>query len=188
MLKAFRFCKRRGGLVALSLRSGGALIPTLCFYIHPTLSVWFTSEWSDWGGATWTEKPRGSGERVGRRANQYQKSGKKLDMGKRLRPLQKVGGLGSRRGRPHRCARVRGGTHGQLPRGEGSPGQGKEGETKEVTLATAFSKKSFAACARQPRTGDARGVADEEARSRKARKGICGEVINAPCDSLRYRS
>jgi hypothetical protein len=37
-------------------------------------------------------------------------------------------------------------------------------------------------------TGDARGVADEEARSRKATEGICGEVINAPCDSLRYRS
>jgi hypothetical protein len=37
-------------------------------------------------------------------------------------------------------------------------------------------------------TGDARGVAAEEARSRKATEGICGEVINAPCDSLRYRS
>jgi hypothetical protein len=29
-------------------------------------------------------------------------------------------------GRPHRCARVRGGAHGQLPRGEGAPGQGQE--------------------------------------------------------------
>src|SRR5438067_2019178 len=29
-------------------------------------------------------------------------------------------------------------------------------------------------------TGDARGVADEEARSRKAREGICGEVRTAP--------
>ena len=49
--------------------------------------------------------------------------------------------------RPHRCARVRGGAHGQLPGGEGAPGQGKErrqevrgeeGETKEVILATVF--------------------------------------------------
>ncbi|MEY2539903.1 MAG: hypothetical protein QOG67_3643 [Verrucomicrobiota bacterium] len=57
-------------------------------------------------------------------------------------------------GRPHRCARVRGGAHGQLPGGEGTPGQGQlrkgsragqqreegrqevrgeKGETKEVT-------------------------------------------------------
>ena len=35
-----------------------------------------------WERATWTEKPGGSGERIGRRANQYQKSGKKLDTGK----------------------------------------------------------------------------------------------------------
>src|SRR5438270_7350801 len=77
----------------------------------------------------------------------------------RLRPLQIVGGPGSRRGRPHRCARVRGGAHGQLPGGENAHGQGKlregsragqrrkeerqevrgeKGETKEVTLATAF--------------------------------------------------
>jgi hypothetical protein len=58
--------------------------------------------------------------------------------------------LGSRRNRPHRCARVRGGAHGQLPGGEGAHGQGKEqrqevrgeeGETKEVTLATVFSEK-----------------------------------------------
>ena len=54
----------------------------LCFYGHPTLRDWFISEWSAWERATWTEKPRGSGERVGRRVNQYKKSGKKLDMGK----------------------------------------------------------------------------------------------------------
>ena len=29
-------------------------------------------------------------------------------------------------GRPHRCARLRGGAHGQLPGGEGAPGQGKK--------------------------------------------------------------
>ena len=29
------------------------------------------AEWSDWGEATWTVKPRGSGERVRRRANQF---------------------------------------------------------------------------------------------------------------------
>jgi hypothetical protein len=43
----------------------------------------------------------------------------------RLRPLQIVGGPGSRRGRPHRCARVPGGAHGQLPGGESAHGQGK---------------------------------------------------------------
>src|SRR6478609_1246961 len=32
---------------------------------------------------------------------------------------------------------------------------------------------------RRTATGDARGVADDEARSRKATEGICGEVINA---------
>jgi hypothetical protein len=41
------------------------------------------------------------------------------------------------RRRPHRCAPVRGGAHGQLPGGEGTYGQGKKGETKEVILATA---------------------------------------------------
>ena len=55
---------------------------SLLLYGHPTLRDWFISEWSEWEGATSTGKPRGSGERVGRRANQYQKSGKKLDMGK----------------------------------------------------------------------------------------------------------
>src|SRR5205823_10190378 len=65
----------------------------------------------------------------------------------------------NRLSRPHRCACVGGGAHGQLPGGEGAHGQGKlrkgsragqqrkegrqevrgeEGETKEVTLATAF--------------------------------------------------
>ena len=56
--------------------------------------------------------------------------------------------------RPHRRARVHKGAHGQLPGGESAHGQGKEqrkegrqevrgeeGETKEVTLATAFSEK-----------------------------------------------
>jgi hypothetical protein len=40
--------------------------------------------------------------------------------------MRRCGGPGSRRGRPHRCARVRGGAHGQLPGGEGAHGQGKE--------------------------------------------------------------
>lgn len=69
-------------LVALASQKSGMVLHFLSFYGHPTLSAWFTSEWSDWGGATWTEMPRGIGERVGRQANQYQKSGKKLDMGK----------------------------------------------------------------------------------------------------------
>ena len=50
-------------------------------------------------------------------------------------------------GGPHRCARIRGGAHGQLPGGEGAARQGKaqrqegrqkvrgeEGEIKEVTM------------------------------------------------------
>ena len=56
--------------------------------------------------------------------------------------------------RPRRCGRARGRAYGQLPGGEGAHGQGKEqrkegrqevrgeeGESKEVTLATAFSEK-----------------------------------------------
>ena len=68
--------------VALASQKSGMVLHFLCFYGHPTLRDWFISEWSDWERATWTEKPRGSGERVGRRTNQYKKSGKKLDMGK----------------------------------------------------------------------------------------------------------
>ena len=99
------------------------------FYGHLTLSTWFTSE--------------------------YKKSGKKLDMGKgcvRFKSLEDLA-LGVRfagrepyggrpravaswsreagdivlvkTGQPHRCARVRGGAHGQLPGGEGARGQGK---------------------------------------------------------------
>ena len=96
------------------------------FFGHPTLSTWFTSE--------------------------YQKSGKKLDMGKgcvRFKSLEDLA-LGVRfagrelyggrpravaswsreagaevlvkTDRPHRCERVRGGAHGQLPGGEGALG------------------------------------------------------------------
>jgi hypothetical protein len=99
------------------------------FYGHPTLSSWFISE--------------------------YKKSGKKLGMGKgcvRFKSLEDLA-LGVRfagrepyggrpravaswsreagaavlvkTGRPHRCARVRGGAYGQLPGGEGAHGQGK---------------------------------------------------------------
>ena len=65
------------------LRGGRELI-----YGQPTLKDWFISEWSAWERATspvgWDRAPGGvfGGERVGRRANQYKKSGKKLDMGK----------------------------------------------------------------------------------------------------------
>ena len=78
--------------VALGSQKSGMVLHFLCFYGHPTLRDWFISEWSAWERATSTDrnagkaeaglsKPRGSGERVGRRANQYKKSGKKLDMG-----------------------------------------------------------------------------------------------------------
>src|SRR4051812_14813524 len=69
-------------LITLASQKSGMVLHFLCFYGHPTLRDWFISEWSAWERATSTEKPRGGGERVGRRANQYQKSGKKLDMGK----------------------------------------------------------------------------------------------------------
>jgi hypothetical protein len=69
-------------LVALGSQKSGMVLHFLCFYGHPTLRDWFIGEWSAWEGATSTEKPRGSGERVGRGANQSKKSGKKLDMGK----------------------------------------------------------------------------------------------------------
>ncbi|MGI9087782.1 MAG: hypothetical protein ACR2HH_08610 [Chthoniobacterales bacterium] len=77
-------------LVALGSQKFGMVLHFLCFYGHSTLSAWFTSE--------------------------YQKSGKKLDMGKgcvRLKSLEDL----ALDGRPHRCARFRGGTHGQLPGG-----------------------------------------------------------------------
>ena len=39
-------------LVALASQKSGMVLHFLCFYGHPTLSTWFTSEWSDWEGAT----------------------------------------------------------------------------------------------------------------------------------------
>ena len=68
-------------LISLASQKSGMVLHFMSFYGHHTLRDWFISEWSDWERATWTEEPRGSGERVGRRTNQYQKSGKKLDMG-----------------------------------------------------------------------------------------------------------
>ena len=84
--------------VALASQKSGMVLHFLCFYGHPTLSTWFTSE--------------------------YKKSGKKLDMGKGCVRFKSLEDLGSRRGRPHRCARIRGGAHGQLLGGEGARGQG----------------------------------------------------------------
>jgi hypothetical protein len=68
--------------IALASQKTGMVLHCPCLYIDPTLSSWFVSEWSAWEGARSTGKPRGSGERVGGRANQYKKSGRKLDMGK----------------------------------------------------------------------------------------------------------
>ena len=79
--------------VALASQKSGMVLYFLCFYGHPTLRDWFISEWSDWEERhrrTVTQaKPRpGFPSRevavsgVGRGANQYKKSGKKLDMGK----------------------------------------------------------------------------------------------------------
>ena len=79
--------------VALGSQKSGMVLHFLCFYGHPTLRDWFISEWSDWEERrrqTVTQaKPRpGFPSRevavsgVGKGANQYKKSGKKLDMGK----------------------------------------------------------------------------------------------------------
>ncbi len=115
-------------LVALASQKSGMVLHFLCFYGHPTLSTWFTSE--------------------------YKKSGKKLDMGKGCVRFKSLDDLAlDVVGRT--VARLRGGAHGQLPGGEGAHGQGKEqrkegrqeargeeSETEEVTLATAFSRRA----------------------------------------------
>ena len=69
-------------LVALASQKSGMVLHFLSFYGHPTLRDWFISEWSDWEERHGRKSREGSGERVGRGANQYKKSGKKLDMGK----------------------------------------------------------------------------------------------------------
>ena len=70
-------------LVALASQKSGMVLHFLCFYGHPTLRDWFISEWSsDWEERHRRKSREGSGERVWSQANQYKKSGKKLDMGK----------------------------------------------------------------------------------------------------------
>src|SRR5205823_1036584 len=125
--------------VALASQQSGMVVHFLCFYGHPTLSTWFTSE--------------------------YKKSGKKLDMGKgcvRFKSLEDlaldvVGRTVARVSAEEHMANY------QAARalmgkgrnaGEGAAGlfkeqreegrqevRGEEGETKEVTLATAFSER-----------------------------------------------
>jgi hypothetical protein len=114
-----------------------------------------------------------------------------------LRPLQVVGEPRPRRGRPHRDARVRGGAHRKLSSSASEAEKEVrvksigELQTKEVTRARGQLRTLLAdstgevfrrigeGCVRT-RTGDARSDTDEEARSRKAREGICGEVRTAP--------
>ena len=97
-------------LVALASQKSGMVLHFLCFYGHPTLSTWFTSE--------------------------YKKSGKKLDMGKgcvRFKWLEELAldVVG------RTVARVSVEEHmATYPGSKGSSGQGKEGETKEVTRAS----------------------------------------------------
>ena len=101
-------------LVALASQKSGMVLHFLCFYGHPTLSTWFTSE--------------------------YKKSGKKLDMGKgcvRFKSLEDlaldvVGRTVARVSVEEHMANYRA--------ARALLGQGKEGETKEVTLATAFQR------------------------------------------------
>ena len=85
--------------VALGSQKSGMVLHFLYFYGHPTLSTWFTSE--------------------------YKKSGKKLDMGKGCVRFKSLEDLALDVVGRTRCARVRGGAHGQLPSGEGAPGQGQ---------------------------------------------------------------
>src|SRR5437899_2157273 len=125
--------------VALASQKSGMVLHFLCFYGHPTLSTWFTSE--------------------------YEKSGKKLDMGKgcvRFKSLEDlaldvVGRTVARVSAEehmanYRAARALMGKGRNA--GEGAAGlfkeqreegrqevRGEEGETKEVTLATAFSER-----------------------------------------------
>ena len=68
--------------VALGSQKSGMVLHFLCFYGYPTLRDWFISEWSEWEERHRRKSREGSGEQVGGRANQYKKSGKKLDMGK----------------------------------------------------------------------------------------------------------
>ena len=69
-------------LVALASQKSGMVLHFLCFYGHPTLSTWFTSEWSDREERHRRQSREVAVSGVGRRANQYKKGGKKLDMGK----------------------------------------------------------------------------------------------------------
>ena len=126
--------------VALASQKSGMVLHFLCFYGHPTLSTWFTSE--------------------------YKKSGKKLDMGKgcvRFKSLEDlaldvVGRTVARVSveehmANYQAARAlmgKGRNAGEGAAGlskssakKGAEVRGEEGETKEVTLATAFSEKSM---------------------------------------------
>jgi hypothetical protein len=79
--------------VALASQKSGMVLHFLCFYGHPTLSSWFVSEWSDWEERHRRKSREVAVSGVGRRANQYQKSGKKLDMGKGCVRFKKLGDL-----------------------------------------------------------------------------------------------
>jgi uncharacterized protein YdhG (YjbR/CyaY superfamily) len=68
--------------VCLASQKSGMVLHFLCFYGHPTLRDWFISEWSDWEERHRRKSREVAVSGVGRRANQYKKSGKKLDMGK----------------------------------------------------------------------------------------------------------
>ena len=71
--------------VALASQKSGMVLHFLCFYGHPTLRDWFISEWSDWEERHRRQSREVAVSGVGRGANQYKKSGKKLDMGKCVR-------------------------------------------------------------------------------------------------------
>jgi hypothetical protein len=68
--------------VALASQKSGMVLHFLCFYGHPTLRDWFISEWSAWEERHRRKSREVAVSGIGRRANQYKKSGKKLDMGK----------------------------------------------------------------------------------------------------------
>jgi hypothetical protein len=66
--------------VALASQKTGMVLHFLCFYGHPTLSPCFISEWSDWEERHRRQSRKVAVSGVGRGANQYKKSGKKVDM------------------------------------------------------------------------------------------------------------
>ena len=140
--------------VAFASQKSGMVLHFLCFYGHPTLRDWFISEWSEW-----EERHR----RKSREVAVSESGDERINTRRAARSSTWVKVASASKSwttwlstwsaaRSRRMSR--GGAHGQLPGGEGAHEQGKEqrkegrqeirgeeGETKKMTLATAFSEK-----------------------------------------------